>query len=152
MTSFEHDWLPVVGAMLVAVVAAVIGFGLALQQDKRRWVREKRAELYIDMLSEAYAEVQWINETTRPADDRFPASMPDTRMSPAERVRLGARATAYATPGVTKLFNEIGRGFMGYTFVPHEDGDAIAQRVITDRAFAALEDRIKLELGNARRR
>ena len=43
-----------------ALLVAIIGFWLALRQDKVRWVREKRSELYIDLLAEAHAEEQWM--------------------------------------------------------------------------------------------
>jgi hypothetical protein len=57
-------WLVIIVTAVVstmsAALIALLGFWLALGQDKRRWHREKRSELYIDLLAEAYAEEQWI--------------------------------------------------------------------------------------------
>jgi hypothetical protein len=54
-----------------AVIAAIIvltvpwfTFRLALRQDDRRWLREQRTELYVDLLTEAYAEEQYLQYTT----------------------------------------------------------------------------------------
>jgi hypothetical protein len=58
-------------ALLSAVAVALVGFWLALKQDKAGWAREKRSELYIDLLAEAYAEQQWITRTMTEAGIRM---------------------------------------------------------------------------------
>src|SRR5450631_2587899 len=46
----------VAGGVLVTVLA----FVLALRQDHARFAREKRAELYVDLLAEASSELDWL--------------------------------------------------------------------------------------------
>ncbi len=40
--------MPELISVTTAVLVALIGFWLALRQEERRWLREKRADLYID--------------------------------------------------------------------------------------------------------
>jgi hypothetical protein len=38
-------------AAIIAVVVPWVAFRLALRQDRARWLREQRAQLYVDMLT-----------------------------------------------------------------------------------------------------
>jgi hypothetical protein len=105
-------------ATIIAVAVPVMTFHLALRQDAIRWLRERRAELYVDLLAEAHAEQQYLEfatadeETRAAAQDHFTAT--DTRLPPLERARLGARGTIFASQTVNRLFNRMrpraGRG------------------------------------------
>jgi len=53
-------------ATIIAVIVPVMTFRLALRQDQSRWIREQRADLYMDMLTEAYAEQEWLKLETAP--------------------------------------------------------------------------------------
>jgi hypothetical protein len=64
-------------ALLSAGVAAIIAvsvpwmtFRLALRQDQVRWLREQRAQLYADLLTEAYAEQQYFDYQIADDDTR----------------------------------------------------------------------------------
>src|ERR1700750_1672316 len=84
-------------AAIIAVVVPWMAFRLALRQDQARWLREQRAQLYVDMLTEAYAEQQYFQNAT--ADDetreRMREHFTDLRLAPVERARLGARGTIF---------------------------------------------------------
>jgi hypothetical protein len=147
-----------------AVFVAVVGFWLALRQDERRWLREKRADLYIDLLAEAHAEHTWITgeltaieigETADPdgtdaeagqravAEFRqLDARVADTRMPDTQRALLGARMAAFATPEVRGLFNALTECFpLGI-----RRGQASGLKMKAGLAFGALESRIESEL------
>jgi hypothetical protein len=101
-------WVALVAAA-VALTVPWMAFRLALRQDAERWLREQRAELCADMLAEAHAEQSWLEHAQ--ADEATQARMApyfvDTRLSPAERARLGARGTALGSQTVNGLFNEM---------------------------------------------
>ena len=86
---------------------------VAKSQDgaRARWLREQRAQLYVDLLTEAYAEQQHFEYTT--ADDesreRMREYFVDLRLPPLERARLGARGTIFASRAVNQAFNRLGR-------------------------------------------
>lgn len=148
------DWLGWAGLVATAVVVPVVGFWLALRQDKLRWAREKRAELYIDLLAEAYAEKEWmLGELHRRElaeigpiqdDNRFPA-LPDTRMEPRARALLGSRMAAFSSPGVRGAFNELSRSFPLLPVM----GSSPAARLGVEKAFSDFEVLIRRELGSA---
>jgi hypothetical protein len=151
------------------LLVAFLGFRLALQQDQRRWLREKRADLYIDLLVEGYAEHNWVlNELTameireigdengtdhdagqRAVDDwrdRF-GGLKDTRLPPVERAVLGARMSAFATGDVIRLFNAIG----ACSPLPPVRGEAAALKVRLAMAWDALEGGVRAELQKSQR-
>jgi hypothetical protein len=103
-------------ALAAAILAAAIGisvpwftFHLALWQDKIRWLREQRSQLYVDLLTEAHAERAWRQYAT--ADDRVKELMrdrfTDLRLQPLEHARLGARGTIFGSATVNRLFSEL---------------------------------------------
>lgn len=148
------DWLGWAGLVATAVVVPVVGFWLALRQDKLRWAREKRAELYIDLLAEAYAEKEWmlgelhsreLAETGPVRDDNRFAALPDTRMKPRARALLGSRMAAFGSPEVRAAFNELSRSFPPLPMM----GSSPAARLGVEKAFSDFEVLIRRELGSA---
>lgn len=57
-----------IGSAIIAAIIAItvpwFTFRLALRQDQQRWLREQRTELYVDVLTEAYAEEHYLQYTT----------------------------------------------------------------------------------------
>lgn len=43
----------------MSAAAVFVAYQAGVHQDRKRWYRERRAELYIDLLVEAYAEKEW---------------------------------------------------------------------------------------------
>jgi len=72
-------------------------------------MREQRAAVYVDLLTEAYAEQQSLELDM--ADDetrkRMRTRTPDLRLAPLERARLGVRASMYGSKSVNRLFNRL---------------------------------------------
>lgn len=142
--------------------AAWAAYQAGVRQDAKRWLRERRADLYVDLLVEGHAEKEWaLTEVTqkelltigddpeqslrdaqewREKTDRL---LPDLRLPQIERARLGARMAAYATPDVVAKFNAIGRP-VGPP-LPY-------RRPLTsydiETAFAAFESQVRRELGS----
>lgn len=142
--------------LAVGLMTAFVGYQAGVRQDRRRWYRERRAELYVDVLVEAYAEEQWcLNALTRRelaqigasehGDDGLDAlaASDAQRLEPQERARLGARMAAYGSQEVVKLFGALGRGVA----FPTLDG-RFAQTWDVEQAFDALEAQIRKELGD----
>ena len=71
-------------------------FLAGLRQDKIRWARENRAELYIDLLAEAHAAHQWMLKKS----DRRPTS---PCLADGLAVRRGAVHGARRNPGNPRL-------------------------------------------------
>ena len=54
-------------AAVIAIAVPWVSFRLTLRVDHKRWLREQRAQFYVDLLTEAYAEQQWLEQDV--ADD-----------------------------------------------------------------------------------
>jgi hypothetical protein len=147
--------LSLVGIAAVAATIAVVGFWLALRQDVMRWSREKRTELYIDLLAEAHAQRQWMiqeltaievaNATHRDqvvAECQEHGAFGDARLPARERAILEARMMAYATPPVMLRFTAL----IGSYPVKVGPGTAPAHMVSVGLAFDAVEQQIRDEL------
>jgi hypothetical protein len=97
-------------AAIIAVAVPWMTFRLTLRLDHTRWLREQRAQLYVDLLTEAYAEQQYFEYDM--ADDETRARMgrhfTDLRLPPLERARLGARAGSIVEELQAALRREIG--------------------------------------------
>ena len=151
-------------AAVVAVAVPVWTFNRTLELDRIKWLRDQRAQLYIDMLAEAYAEKQWFldlmtrREITlieeRDGDQRrgpsradFPPS-PDLRLSPTERSKLGARGAVFASTEVSVAFNTF-NGALGRRSLipPQSEGDAHMAKVQAEELFDALSTVTRNELG-----
>jgi hypothetical protein len=74
-----------------------MAYRLTLRQDEIRWLRERRAQIYVDLLTEAHAEQAYLAFIT--SSDHAREGMrevfaeTDTRLPPLESSRLGARAS-----------------------------------------------------------
>src|SRR5215469_1597465 len=131
-----------------------ITFRLALRQDQIRWLREQRAQLYVDLLAEAHAEQKWLQYAL--ADDGTRGAMrehfvaTDTRLPPLERARLGARGTIFGSQTVNRLFNQM-TGEIGRLSLNAErlDPDMLRMRarVVIGDIMDQLEAAIRRELG-----
>jgi hypothetical protein len=141
-------------ATIIAVAVPVMTFRLALRQDAIRWLREQRAQLYVDLLAEAHAEQQYLEfatadeETREAARDHFTAT--DTRLSPLERARLGARGTIFASQTVNRLFNRLmaegGQALLNLDRL-HPDAAQLRARVRVGGIMDELEAAVRHELG-----
>jgi hypothetical protein len=82
---------------------------LALRRDAIRWLRERRAQLYVGLLTEAHAEQAYLafvtsSDTAREQmHEAFAAT--DTQLSPLERARLGASGAVFGSQQVTGLYD-----------------------------------------------
>jgi hypothetical protein len=141
-------------AAVIAVTVPFMAFRLALRQDSARWLREQRAQLYVDLLAEAHAEQEYLKWAM--ADDqtresaRSPFQATDTRLAPAERARLGARGTIFGSNTANGLFNqmmaEMGRATLGIDRL-HPDASRMHARVRVGGLLDELEAAVRRELG-----
>ncbi|WP_328344738.1 hypothetical protein [Micromonospora sp. NBC_00421] len=159
--------LVTLGVALLAAATAVWvptwTFKRTLELEHVKWMRDQRSQLYIDMLTEAYAEKQWhlhlMTEHelhligTRDGDEpRVPRTElpppPNLRLGDVERARLGARSAAFASGRVIAAFNAF-NGVLARTSLlpPRTEGDAHMAKIRADELFAALEKAIRDELG-----
>jgi hypothetical protein len=145
-------------ALLSAGVAAIIAvsvpwmtFRLALRQDQVRWLREQRAQLYADLLTEAYAEQQYFDYQIADDDTReqMRKYFVDLRLPPLERARLGARGTILASRSVNRLFTRLQAEASTSLFItpPRHEGDRLVARVRVGRVLDELQAAIRGELG-----
>jgi hypothetical protein len=144
----------VLPATIIAVAVPVMTFRLALRQDAIRWLREQRAQLYVDLLAEAHAEQEYLkfataDERTREATrDHFAAN--DRCLPPLERARLGARGTIFASQTVNRLFNRLmaagGQALLNLDRLPPEAAQLQA-RMSIGGIMDELEAAVRLELG-----
>ncbi|TDQ05462.1 hypothetical protein [Labedaea rhizosphaerae] len=158
-------WTAILPAISSAIIAGVVSitvpqitFNFTRRLEEDRWRRGQRSQLYIDLLSEAHAEKSWfLGELS----DRYRLTPKvDTRMSPTDRVRLGARCTQFASDDVQRKFNKIGAIILGYDLgldraVPEDEdaqnlpsirlGNQIAVQRELAAAFNELEQAIERE-------
>jgi hypothetical protein len=91
-------------AAILAVTVPWMTFRLTRRQDHERWLREQRSALYVDLLTEAYAEMRYVRHATADPEVRERAAemfaAQDVRLPPVERARLGARASIFASQEV----------------------------------------------------
>lgn len=137
-------------AAIIAVVVPWMAFRLALRQDRARWLREQRAQLYVDMLTEAHAEQEYFHYAMAADEDRerMRKHWADLRLAPLERARLGARGTIFASRTVNRLFMQVEAQGRAIMFEPQlDEGRQIVVRMRIADALAELEDAIRRELG-----
>lgn len=136
-------------AAVIAVTVPYMTFRLALRQDHIRWLRERRADLYVDILAEAYAEQQWINYDM--ADDetreRMRSYYVDMRLSPLERARLAARSNLYGSRRVNQLANGVEAAYGPAGLRRLNEGERTVVRVKVAGAFEELQAAIRAEMG-----
>lgn len=146
--------LPLVSTIVAAVIALTVPaltFRFALRQDRLRWLREQRAQLYIDLLTEAVAEGQWLEYAMAPQADRerFVGRHDDLRLPPLERARLGSRGTIFGSRATNKLFGRMQAEMSWAVLFGREadEGERIAARVRVGGLVDKLEAQVRKELG-----
>jgi hypothetical protein len=137
-------------AVIIAVTVPWMTFRLAMRQDQARWLREQRTQLYVDMLTEAYAEEEYLHYAM--ADDeareRRQQWFTDLRMPPVERARLGARGTAFGSRAVNQAFNSLGPvAFSVLVKRDIQEYDRMVARMEIATWREALEKAVRRELG-----
>lgn len=152
-------WVALFAALLATVVAVVVPwatFRFAMRQDHVRWVREQRAELYVDMLTEAYAEQEWLKLETASAQiqERARKSFTDKRLTPVERARLGAKGTILGSRPVNLLFNKVSGEAFRLLMSSRIENNPDAIQMLVDLQLGGLidelRDAIRRELGTDR--
>lgn len=135
-------------SVVVAVTVPLVSYRLALRQEHTRWLREQRTQVYIDLLTEAYAEQQW-EEYMRvdpEAKLQFGQQFTDLRLPPGERARLGTRGTLFGSSTVNKLFNLLGAELFWGRIGPNSAGDDTQLRVRVGRLADELQRVTRLEM------
>jgi hypothetical protein len=133
-------------AAIIAVVVPWVTFRLALRQDQAWWLREQRAQLYVDMLTEAHAEQEYFHYAMAADEsrERMRKYWTDLRLAPLERARLGARGTIFASRTVNRLFMQVEAQGRAIMFEPQlDEGRQILVRMRIAGALAELEDAIR---------
>ena len=137
-----------------AVVSAYVAFRLALRQDERKWSRERRADVYVDALVEASAELDWIQRELAVADGADPDSLDplrDDRLVSKERRALGARLLAYGYRDVIVAHNNLSGAMLRASLFARTPASSQAHRFEIGRAFDAFERVIRDRLESDRR-
>jgi hypothetical protein len=151
--------LAIIAPSVTAIVVAVLAFRFALRQDSRRFFREQRSQLYIDILADSHAElVTHQYRLTAKELNAISPDQPDERFRPPQttmlndhdRRLLGARAAAYSSLEVRQLWNAFGGVCARAILVRPEDAAAVKMKGKAEEAFAALETRIVQEIAKDR--
>lgn len=142
--------IAVLGLILVAITVPWMAFQFALRQEDRWWVREQRARLYVDLLTEAFAEEQFFEYDI--AGDVVRENMKthfvDLRLPPRELARLGARGTAFGSRKVNAAFNRMQSAAARDSLVrPKRESDRIAAREAVSVAYEELQAAVRASSG-----
>jgi len=137
-------------AVIVAIFVPWFTFRFALKQSRIDSLHDQRAQLYIDLLTEANAEKEYFEYDI--ADDdmrkRMKSYRTDLRLPPMERARLGSRGTIFASRKVNGLFSKLqGQALVSTLVQPKNEAERIAARLPVLDAFNALEAQVRLEMG-----
>jgi hypothetical protein len=85
-----------------------MAYRLTLRRDAIRWLRERRARLYVDLLMQARAQQFYLSfitsSDTAREQMREVFAETDTRLPTRDRARLGARGSVFASPEVRGLY------------------------------------------------
>jgi hypothetical protein len=127
---------------------------LTLRQDAIRWLRERRAQLYVDMLTQAHAEQFYLafvtSSDTAREQMREVFAETDTRLPPLERAQLGASGSVFASPKVRGLYELLMAEAWPVSLNPGRFcSDEARMRVLARTAgiLGELEAAIRRELG-----
>jgi hypothetical protein len=151
--------LAIIAPSVTAIVVAVLAFRFAVRQDSRRFFREQRSQLYIDILADSHAElVTHQYRLTAKELNAISPDQPDERFRPPQttmlndhdRRLLGARAAAYSSVEVRQLWNAFCGVCSRAILVRPEDAAAVKMKGEAEAAFAALETRIVQEIAKDR--
>lgn len=138
-------------ATVVSVVVPWLAFRYTLRQEQSHWLREQRASVYVDLLTEAYAEQQHLLDRLQQAAGLPPSTEADLRLPPMERALLGTRGTMYASRDVIRLFGRIAQIHAQHTILRDRSHPAeavlISGRVAIGGALDDLQAAIRGELG-----
>ncbi|GAA1690581.1 hypothetical protein GCM10009733_103450 [Nonomuraea maheshkhaliensis] len=137
-------------AAAVAVTVPVLAFRFTIRQEQVRWLREQRAQLYVDMLTEAYAEQQWLERNLLDGEDRqfYDKRFDDLRLSPFERARLGARANIIGSREVNRRFMALQQTAFWSGVTDRSEGARHMTRIRADEAVEKLQVAIRKDLGS----
>ena len=150
------DASTVVALISTAVAAAIavgvprISFRLTQQLDHKRWLREQRALFYVDLLTEAYAEEQWLEQDVADDEtrDRLQRHFPDLRLPPLERARLGARGNMFSSRAVNALLGRLqAEAFWSAPTGRLDEGQRTVLRVRIGRIQDELNSMVRREMG-----
>lgn len=138
-------------AVIVAVAVPWFTFRLALTQDGLRRLHDQRAQLYVDLLTEAFAEQKYFDYDI--ADDETRARMlphfHDLRLPPLERARQGSQANIFASAAVIRLLNVLLGQALGATLIgrPKNEAERLMARLRVGEAVDALQAQVRREMG-----
>jgi hypothetical protein len=131
-----------------------MAYRLTLRRDAIGWLRERRAQLYVDLLTEAHAEQYYLSFVT--SSDTAREQMrevfaeTDTRLPPLERARLGASGSVFASPKVRGLYDLLMAEAWPVLLYPGRfRSDEARMRVLARTAgiLGELEAAVRRELG-----
>jgi hypothetical protein len=131
-----------------------MAYRLILRRDAIRWLRERRAQLYVDMLTQAHAEQFYLSvitssDTAREQMRKVFAET-DARLPPLERARLGANGSVFASPKVNGLYDLFMAEAWPVSLYPGRfRSDEARMRVLARTAgiLGELEAAVRRELG-----
>jgi hypothetical protein len=148
--SFAIVLIPAAIAAIISVSVPWLTFRLALRQDSTRRMYDQRAQLYVDLLTEAYAEREWFNFESQDAEtrQRMRVYFHDLRLPPLERARLGARANIFGSRPVVRLFNDL-QGQLARASLTGKPSEAelLVVRMNVAEAAQRLEQAVRSEMG-----
>lgn len=129
-------------------------YRLTLRQDAIRWLRERRAHVYVDLLTDAHAEQFYLSFLTSSGlareQMREVFAETDTRLPPLERARLGARGSVFGSPKVRGLYELLMAEASPVTLKPGRfRSDEARMQVLARTAgiLGELEVAVRRELG-----
>ncbi|WP_430497059.1 hypothetical protein ACQRWP_20775 [Micromonospora trifolii] len=143
-----QSWVALMAAVIAATVAVTIPvwtFRNTIKQERQRWIRDQRGVLYIDILTEAQAELRWVTNEMKIRPDK---SFVDMRTSRHDRARLGARISVFSTADIHSVFDAFQERMAELQHVgPEQPADIrIARLREAENTFSALEEAIRTEL------
>jgi hypothetical protein len=148
----EAQTVVVLASLVIAVSVPWVTFRLALRQDQIRRIHEQRSQLYVDLLTEAYAEQQYFEFETADDEtrDRMRVYFHDLRLPPMERARLGARGTGFASAEVNRLFKRLqGLALEAIlTGARRNEANRLVARMKVGEALEELQQAVRRELGD----
>jgi hypothetical protein len=131
-----------------------MAYRLLLRRDAIRWLRERRAQLYVEMLAEAYAERYCVTFATYSDSARElmreSFAETDTRLPPLDAARLGANGSAFASHEVRGLYELLFAEAWPVEVYPERfRSDEARLKVLarTARILGDLEAAVRRELG-----
>ena len=141
--------IPIVGLIVSACVAVgvpYLTFSHSRKLERVRLLGVERFRLYVDALTEAHAEMTWLEDrvyTTVYANEEMLPAPPDTRLPPKERARLGARMAAIAESPILLAWNRFDSLAMQYLLSTRTEADLPRFRMEMNTAADALQTAVR---------